>query len=109
MREPLSALHQRIFQGEQAKLKADDFERAITAKDTELHDRQELIQERDAELFMIKRELQTIQQSTGYRLLLGYRRAIRTAFPARSIRGLPYRALRRVIRALLVPDRKRAP
>ncbi|MCH7998110.1 MAG: methyltransferase domain-containing protein [Chloroflexi bacterium] len=48
-----------------------------------------------------RRELTAVRQSLGYRLLKGYRRPIRWLFPPGSWRGLPYRALLRMVRSLL--------
>jgi glycosyltransferase involved in cell wall biosynthesis len=73
----------------------------LREKDAALAEKESLIARRQEALEQLMHELVTIRQSLGYRILEGYRRPIRWLFPPGSWRGLPYRALRRVIRWLL--------
>lgn len=55
----------------------------------------------EAEFNRLEAEITSIQTSSGYRLLQFYRRGVRWAFPPRSLRSVPYRGLRRVLKRLL--------
>ncbi len=66
-------------------------------------DRDALQAERDAAQAALRemaRQLQAIQQTTGYRLLERARRTVRWLFPPGRLRSLPYRALLRLLRWL---------
>lgn len=76
-------------------------ERALENKDTLLAQQQLVLAEREAAIRDVREQLESIRQSLGYQLLDAYRRRVRWLFPLGSWRGLPYRALRRVVRALL--------
>jgi len=74
---------------------------ALAQKDAALAERESLLAHRDESLGQVTQELIAIRQSLGYRILEGYRRPIRWLFPPGSWRGLPYRAVRRVVRWFL--------
>ncbi len=73
---------------------------ALAEKDAALAEKDATLAQRQEALEQTTQELITIRQSLGYRILEGYRRRIRWLFPPNSHRGLPYRALRRLVRWL---------
>ncbi|MCH7577105.1 MAG: class I SAM-dependent methyltransferase [Chloroflexi bacterium] len=77
-----------------------DKDAALAHKDAALADKDAALAQRQEALEQTTQELITFRQSLGYRILEGYRRRIRWLFPPNSHRGLPYRALRRLVRWL---------
>lgn len=73
----------------------------LAAKDVALAEGTASLAQREADLQRLEACLAAIEGTLGYRLLQTSRRGIRRAFPARSLRALPYRAARRMLRLFL--------
>lgn len=73
----------------------------LAARDAARVEEAASLAQREADVHRLEAGLAAIQGTLGYRLLQTSRRGVRRAFPARSLRALPYRAARRLLRRFL--------
>ena len=73
-------------------------ESELATAEHELQETRAVYSAREYEFNAAREELAAIRGSAGYRLLEGFRRAMRLLFPPGSIRGIPYRAFVKLIR-----------
>jgi hypothetical protein len=104
IRSRLSDLHAKIYQAQseafELRAEKDRLAAVVIAREGEVSQKEELVQSLDT-------ELRRIQETLGYRLLQDYRSFAKRAFPAGSLRAIPYRGLRKGVHALTARKKKR--
>jgi len=81
----------------------DDLRAQMQREREELAAKERLLAQREESLAELRRQLDIIAGSLGYRLLEGYRRAVRRLFPPGSRRSIPYRRAVSLARSLRRP------
>ena len=105
MRSEAQELHAALFSAEKKMFGVendlDQHREALKDVQAELAKKEELLRESDAHEKELRRQVREIQNSMGYRALLFLRRGIRLTFPPDSIRGVPYRLARGLVRRVI--------